>query len=241
MSPGCIQYSVQMIAAMPLVCLVFISWICVGPRTSFYLKCCRNVSPNFHASRLTWTNLFSTELPERPLYVWPRHAPACWIHPSQRHGALHDRFLPFSLRTSRFFAPRVSQPYRTPFCAPFHSSWLTPAHILRSSSLKPLLIPKQAFTLLLWVVAQLVKNLPVMQKTGFNPCVEKIPWRRDWLPTPVFWPGEFHGLYSPWGCKVLDTTEQLSLSEVLEQPMSSSARTLTAVYYDHLWSHLSFN
>ena len=21
----------------------------------------------------------------------------------------------------------------------------------------------------------------------------KIPWRRDWLPTPVFWPGEFHG------------------------------------------------
>ena len=27
------------------------------------------------------------------------------------------------------------------------------------------------------------------------------PWRREWLPTPVFWPREFHGLYSPWGCK----------------------------------------
>jgi len=26
----------------------------------------------------------------------------------------------------------------------------------------------------------------------------------------VFWPGEFHGLYSPQGCKELDTTEQLS-------------------------------
>ena len=25
--------------------------------------------------------------------------------------------------------------------------------------------------------------------------VGKIPWRREWLPTPVFWPGEFHGLY----------------------------------------------
>ena len=25
------------------------------------------------------------------------------------------------------------------------------------------------------------------------------------LPTPVFWPGEFHGLFSPWGCKELDT------------------------------------
>ena len=47
-------------------------------------------------------------------------------------------------------------------------------------------------------------------RPGFNPSVEKIPWRRERLPTPVFWPGEFHGLYSPWGCKVLDTTEWLS-------------------------------
>ena len=37
-------------------------------------------------------------------------------------------------------------------------------------------------------------------------------WRRERLPTPVFWPGEFHGLYSPWVCKELDTTEWLSLS-----------------------------
>ena len=29
---------------------------------------------------------------------------------------------------------------------------------------------------------------------------------------PIFWPGEFHGLYSPWGRKELDTTEWLSLS-----------------------------
>ena len=43
--------------------------------------------------------------------------------------------------------------------------------------------------------------------TGFNPCVWKIPWRWEWLPTPVFWPGEFHGLYSPWGCKESDMTE----------------------------------
>ena len=32
---------------------------------------------------------------------------------------------------------------------------------------------------------------------------------------PVFWPGEFHGLYSPWGHKELHMTEQLSLSLVL--------------------------
>ena len=47
---------------------------------------------------------------------------------------------------------------------------------------------------------------------GFHPWVGKIPWRRERLCTPVFWPREFHGLYSPWGQKELDTTEQLSLS-----------------------------
>ena len=29
--------------------------------------------------------------------------------------------------------------------------------------------------------------------------------------TPVFWPGEFHGLHSPQGPKQLDMTERLSL------------------------------
>ena len=35
-------------------------------------------------------------------------------------------------------------------------------------------------------------------------------WKRDRLPTPVFWPGEFHGLYSPWGRKEWDMTERLT-------------------------------
>ena len=39
----------------------------------------------------------------------------------------------------------------------------------------------------------------------------KRPWRRERLPTPVFWPGEFCGLYSPWSHKESDMTEQLSL------------------------------
>ena len=33
-------------------------------------------------------------------------------------------------------------------------------------------------------------------------------------PTPVFWPGEFHELYSPWGHK--DTTERLSLHYLIK-------------------------
>ena len=43
-----------------------------------------------------------------------------------------------------------------------------------------------------------------------------IPWLgrspREELLTPVFWPGEFHELYSPCSHKESDTTEQLSLS-----------------------------
>ena len=65
------------------------------------------------------------------------------------------------------------------------------------------------------LVAQTVKNPPAVWETGFDPWVGKIPWRREWLPTPVFWPGEFHGLYNPKGPKGSDTTEQLSFSQFL--------------------------
>ena len=46
---------------------------------------------------------------------------------------------------------------------------------------------------------------------GSIPGVGKIPWRWERMPTPVFWPGKFHGLYSPWGHKESDMTECLSL------------------------------
>ena len=41
--------------------------------------------------------------------------------------------------------------------------------------------------------------------------VGKIPWRREWQPTPVFLPGESHGWrslagYSPWGLVTKTTT-----------------------------------
>jgi len=49
------------------------------------------------------------------------------------------------------------------------------------------------------------------RRPGFNPWVGKIPWRRERLPTPVFWPGEFHGLYSPWGRKESDRLSDFHL------------------------------
>ena len=62
------------------------------------------------------------------------------------------------------------------------------------------------------LMAQMVKNLPAMQETQAASLVRKIPWRREWQPTPVFLPREFHGqrslaVYSPSGHKESDMTE----------------------------------
>ena len=56
-----------------------------------------------------------------------------------------------------------------------------------------------------------------LKRSGFDPWVGKISWRRTWQPTPVFLPGESHGQrslvgYSLWGCKESDMTEWLSSS-----------------------------
>ena len=56
---------------------------------------------------------------------------------------------------------------------------------------------------------------------GFDPWVGKIPWRREWQCTPVFWSGESHGqrslaVYSLWVHKESDITEQLTLAELAE-------------------------
>ena len=50
---------------------------------------------------------------------------------------------------------------------------------------------------------------------GSIPGLGRSPAEGKWQPIPVFWPREFHGLYSPWGCKESDMTEQLSLSEAV--------------------------
>ena len=50
------------------------------------------------------------------------------------------------------------------------------------------------------------------QRPRFDPWVGKVSWKRKWLPTPVFLPGEPHGQgslegHSPYGYKESDTTE----------------------------------
>ena len=70
-------------------------------------------------------------------------------------------------------------------------------------------ISSQTFNLFDWdshssLVAQMVKNLPAVQETRVQSLGGKIPWGKEWLPTPVFLPGDFHGHrsladYSRWG------------------------------------------
>ena len=43
---------------------------------------------------------------------------------------------------------------------------------------------------------------------GSIPGLGRSPGEANSYPLSVFWPGKFHGLYSPWGCKELDSTEQ---------------------------------
>ena len=67
------------------------------------------------------------------------------------------------------------------------------------------------FYAIVWIwaslVAQTVINLPGIQE--FDPWVRRISWRKEWLATPVFLPGEFHGQrsltgYSPCSHRELD-------------------------------------
>ena len=53
------------------------------------------------------------------------------------------------------------------------------------------------------------------ERLRFTPWVRKIPWRREWLPSPVFLPRESHGqrslaVYHPWGHQESETTGRLA-------------------------------
>ena len=47
---------------------------------------------------------------------------------------------------------------------------------------------------------------------GLIPGLGRSPGEGKGYPTPVFWPGEFHGLCGSWGHKESDITQRLSLS-----------------------------
>ena len=50
------------------------------------------------------------------------------------------------------------------------------------------------------------------RRCGFDPWVEKIPWRKAWQPIPVFLPGESHGQRSLVGSQRVGHEEQLTFT-----------------------------
>ena len=73
----------------------------------------------------------------------------------------------------------------------------------------------------------------------FNPWIKKIPWRREWQPTPVFLPGKPHGQrslvgYSPWGCKESDlATKQKQQNMTLW--LNSNKKAVWILLISYIW------
>ena len=79
-------------------------------------------------------------------------------------------------------------------------------------------VQKQQFfgTQTLWPNSHIQTWLNTGDLSWFDPWARKIPCRRDWQPTLVFLPEEFHGQrslvgYTPWGCKESDMAEWLTV------------------------------
>ena len=83
----------------------------------------------------------------------------------------------------------------------------------------------------------MAKNPPAMLETW----VQSLGWENPiekGMVIPVFWPGEFHGLYgNPWGCKELDTTEQLSLHFMLNIKHKAGNRTCLSLNLFRFLNH----
>ena len=64
-------------------------------------------------------------------------------------------------------------------------------------------------------MVQMIKNLPAIQETWVRSLGQEDPLKKRMAIHSNIFPGEFHGQrslagYSPWGCKELDMTEQLT-------------------------------
>ena len=170
-------------------------------------------TPRFHSFPLTSSCPCAFPLHSQPpIFASPRHTHTHThsLSPVSTRGLVpwfgpHLPLLPYScLSFTTSVWLRHLHPKILP--SPMYTNTLTHNH--------PFIPSSPSATPFSWasLVAQLVKNPPAMWETW----VQYLGWEdsleKGKATTPVFWPGEFLGLYSPWGHKELDMTEQLSLS-----------------------------
>ena len=143
---------------------------------------------------------------------WLTHSPGTWTRSLQ-----HICIKPWLF----VYFPQSQTPLRD--WAHTTSSWYTGPLKDRPPSHPSLYVPHafHFFTLgfeVASLVALLVKNLPAMWETwvwslGWDDPLEKGKATHSSI---LAW--EFHGLESPWGCQESDTTERLSLSQIIYKP-----------------------
>ena len=120
-----------------------------------------------------------------------------------------------------------SSPHSTPACRV--EALGPPALILRSPMSCGVSFIKVAFSFSLaeWLALRVLEAVTWLRwwrislqcgRPRFDPWVGKIPWRREWQSTTVFFPGKFHEQrslvgYSSWVCKEPDTTEWLTTNK----------------------------
>ena len=101
------------------------------------------------------------------------------------------------------------------FCSPLQPLLSLPVSLATPSPTSLYKDPYDSIGLPRWLSGK--ESTCQCRRHRFNPWVGKIPWRRKWQPTPVFFPGEFQEQrilagYSPWGRKELDTTKEARTS-----------------------------
>ena len=86
------------------------------------------------------------------------------------------------------------------------------------------------------VVAHMVKNLLAMQKTQVQSLGGKISWRRKWLFTPVFLPGEFHG-QTAWRATVHGVTKSWTEYEPIDSDSEHASGSLFWMKLEIIYAH----
>ena len=127
--------------------------------------------------------------------------PGSSVHGIPQAGILEGVSIPFFRRSSHYMAAAAKSLSRVLLCAtPWTAAYQAP--------------PSLGFSRLEYWSRVPLPSLPRLcsgkeftcqcRRLRFYPLVRKIPWRREWQPTPVFLPGESHGQRSfvdcsPWG------------------------------------------
>ena len=93
------------------------------------------------------------------------------------------------------------------------------------------------------LVTQMIKKICLQcRRLGFDPWVRKIPWRKEWLPTPVFWLREFRGQRSLSSVQFSSVTQScLTLCDLTDyRPPGSSVHVNSLGKNTEVHSHSFF-